>query len=292
MAVAKGQLGTVRLFQKRFSDALKAHQEARDIFSRLNEPSTVAISWHQIGMVHDEAGQPEAAEEAYNQALAIDVRLGNQAGQASTLGALGNLYQYSLQRPEQAVTFYRRAAEIFRAFGDTAEEGRQLHNQANALRKLKRLEEARTAISGAIKCTEACGHTLTPWICWHLLAAIETEAGNPSAAAKAGEETRDAYLAYRREGGENQSASGRLAKAIWQGLATGSSAEAASLLQQLAADPDFANQLPFLTALQAITAGSRDRSLADDPRLDYTEATEVLLLIEGLEAEVDAAGLP
>jgi hypothetical protein len=68
-------------------------------------------------------------------------------------------------------------------------------------------------------------------------------------------------------------------------LASGDQAEAATLLQQLAADPDFANQLPFLTALQAITAGSRDRSLAEDPGLGYEEAAEVLLLIEALEAE-------
>jgi hypothetical protein len=43
--------------------------------------------------------------------------------------------------------------------------------------------------------------------------------------------------------------------------------------------------LPFLTALQAITAGSRDRSLAEDPGLTYDQAAEVLLLIEALEAE-------
>jgi hypothetical protein len=39
----------------------------------------------------------------------------------------------------------------------------------------------------------------------------------------------------------------------------------------------------LLTALQAITAGNRDRSLAEDPGLHYSEAAEVLLLIEALE---------
>ncbi|MFM7640994.1 MAG: hypothetical protein ACKO45_05525, partial [Cyanobium sp.] len=95
---------------------------------------------------------------------------------------------------------------------------------------------------------------------------------------------RAAYLAYRRDGGENHYSDGRLALAIRQALTTGSPAEAASLLQQLTTDPGWANSLPFLTALQAITAGSRDRSLADDPGLDHTEAAEVVLLIEALEA--------
>ncbi|MFM9102304.1 MAG: tetratricopeptide repeat protein, partial [Cyanobium sp.] len=270
--------------QERYSDALKAYQEAREIFSRLNEPGTVAIAWHQIGMVHQKAGQPEAAEEAYNQSLAINVQLGNQAAQASTLNQLGNLYKDALQRPEQAVAFYQRAAEIYQTLGDIAGEGRQLNNQADALRKLQRYEEARAAITRAIQCKEAYGHAAEPWKTWALLAAIETEAGNPTAAADARQKARAAYLAYRRDGGENQTGSGRLALAIRQALTSGSPAEAASLLQQLAANPQAAHMLPFLTALQAITAGSRDRSLADDPGLDYTEAAEVVLLIEALEA--------
>jgi hypothetical protein len=60
-------------------------------------------------------------------------------------------------------------------------------------------------------------------------------------------------------------------------------AEAASLLQQLAADPEAAWLRPFIQALQAILAGSRDRTLADAPELDYTMAAEILFLIETLE---------
>jgi tetratricopeptide (TPR) repeat protein len=77
VAVGKAQLGTVRLEQQRYAESLEAHRQARDTFSRLNEPDIVAVAWHQIGIVHAEAGQPEAAEEAYSQSLAIKVRLGN-----------------------------------------------------------------------------------------------------------------------------------------------------------------------------------------------------------------------
>jgi tetratricopeptide (TPR) repeat protein len=292
VAVGKGQLGSVWLGQGRYSDALKAYQEAREIFSRLNEPGSVAIIWYQIGRVHEESGQPEAAEESYNQSLAIQVRVGDQAGLASTLGQLGNLYQYALQRPEQAVAFYQQAIEIYQSLGDTAKEGVALNNQADALRKLQRLEEARAAITRAIQCKEAYGHAGTPWTGWVNLANIESEAGNHSAATKAKQQARAAYLAYRRDGGENQSRSGRLALAIRQAFAAGKPAEAVSLLQQLAAEPDSANQLPFLTALQAITAGNRDRSLAEDPGLDHTEAAEVALLIEALEEGAGDEAIP
>ena len=67
-----------------------------------------------------------------------------------------------------------------------------------------------------------------------------------------------------------------------QSLLAGDAAEAASLLQQLAADPNAAWFLPFIRALQAIVAGSRDRTLADAPDLNYTMAAEILFLIETL----------
>jgi tetratricopeptide (TPR) repeat protein len=71
VAVAKGQLGAVRMDRRRFPEALKTYEEARDQFTRLNEPGTVAGIWHQTGIVHQEAGQPEEAEDAYRKSLAI-----------------------------------------------------------------------------------------------------------------------------------------------------------------------------------------------------------------------------
>jgi tetratricopeptide (TPR) repeat protein len=285
VAVSEIQLGTVRSKQQRYAEALEAYQQARDTFSRLNEPGNVAIVWHQIGIVHQQAGQPEAAEEAYNQCLAIKVQLGDQAEQATTLVQLGNLYDDELQRPEDAVAFYRRAAEIFRVIGDTAMEGTAQNNLAGTFHKLQRYEEARQTICRAIVCNEPFGHAAQPWTSWAILAAIETADGKSAAAADARNKAIIAFLAYRRDGGENQSGSGRLALAIREALASGDPAEVASSLHQLAADPRAASMLHFLSALQAITAGSRDRSLAEEPGLNYVEAAEVLLLIEALEAE-------
>jgi tetratricopeptide (TPR) repeat protein len=290
VAVSKGQLGIVHLYQRRYAEALETYQQARNTFSRLNEPGSIAIIWHQVGRVHEEAGQPEAAEEAYNQSLAIKVRLGDQAGQASTLGQLGNLYDDVLQRPEEAVAFYQRAAEICGAIGDTWGEGRQWSNLANTLFKLQHLEEARQVIRRAIECKAPFGHAAEPWTSLAILAAIETAAGKGAAAADARHKAINAYLSYRHDGGENQSGSGRLAHAVRQALASDDPAEVAFSLQQLAADPAWAEHIPFLTALQAISAGSRDRSLAENPGLTYDQAAEVLLLIEALQGPEAGAG--
>ena len=67
-----------------------------------------------------------------------------------------------------------------------------------------------------------------------------------------------------------------------QSLLAGDAPSAASLLQQLAANPDATWLLPFIRALQAIVAGSRNRSLADAPDLHYKMAAEILFLIETL----------
>jgi tetratricopeptide (TPR) repeat protein len=270
--------------QRRFPEALAAFDEARCQFLSLNEPSMVSLALFQIGNVYLQTAQPDAAQDSYQQALAIDVRIGDRSGQAGNIMQLADLHASLLHRLEDAESFYQRAIEIYVAIGDPSREGMALTKLSNILRQLHRYEEARAAITRAIQRKEAFGHAAMPWTSWQILAAIETEAGNPSAAADSRQKAREAYLAYRRDGGGNQSGSGRLALAIRQALAAGSPAEAASLLQQLAADPGWVNGLPYLTALQAITAGSRERSLADDPRLSYDQAAEVLLLIEALEA--------
>ncbi|MBL8541860.1 MAG: tetratricopeptide repeat protein [Betaproteobacteria bacterium] len=284
VAVGRGQLGTVRLQQHRYPEALAAHAEARERFTALDEPGSVAVSWHQSGVVYQSAGQPDAAEDAYRKSLAIFVQLGDVAGQASTLGQLGNLYGGVLDRLEDAAAFYRQAVNKYVEIGDVAGEGRQRNNLAETLRKLGRLIEARQETRRAIECKAQLGHAAKPWTTWAILAGIETDADNPAAAAEARAKAIDCYLAYRRDGGENHHADGRLALAVTQDLLPGQSAAVLEGLQQLAADPDFPeDRRPFLHALQAIAAGNRDGGLAAGPELDYTSAAEILLLIETLE---------
>jgi len=283
VAVGKGQLGTVRMYQRRYPEALAAYEEARARFTQLDEPGTVAVSWHQTGRVYQEAGQPEAAEDAYRKALAIEVRLGNVASQAGTLVQLGSLYTGDLNRPKEAVAFYRQAVDKYVAIRDVAKEGVVRNNLGGTLRRLRRLDEARQEIRQAIECQTQFGHASEPWTSWSILADIETDAGNPTAAAEAQRKAIACYLAYRRDGGENHNAAGRICLAVTQSLLAGDAPTAESQLQQLAADPNVTSLLPFSRALQAIVAGSRDRSLADAPDLHYTMAAEILFLIETLE---------
>jgi hypothetical protein len=143
------------------------------------------------------------------------------------------------------------------------------------------LDDARQEVRRAIECDAKFGHASQPWGSWANLATIETHAGNPAAAADARRKALACYLAYRRDGGENDFPEGRVALDVTESLLAGHASEAAALLQQRAVRPDAGG--PFLHALQAVVAGSRDRTLADAPDLHYRMAAELLLLIETLE---------
>jgi tetratricopeptide (TPR) repeat protein len=285
MAYAKGNLGSVRLMQHRYKEALEAFEEARVRFTRFDEPDSIAVSWHQTGAAYQQAGQPEAAEDAYRKSLAIRVRLRDVAGQADTLVQLGNLYDDVLDRPEQAVTFYRQAADKYVELGDEAGEGATRNNLGKSLQKLHRFEEARQEIRRAIKCKEPLGQESSIWNSWDILNRIEIADGNFAAAAEAKRSAKEHYFIYRRDGGENHDFYGRICSAVTQHLLAGNSAAATSFLQQLSDAPERPEWTrSFIHALQAIVAGSRDRTLADAPDLHYTMAAEILFLIETLEA--------
>jgi tetratricopeptide (TPR) repeat protein len=233
--------------------------------------------------VHEQAGQPEAAEDAYRKSLAINVRLGNVVGQAGTLMQLGSLYVDFLGRSEDGIGFYRQAADKFVEIGDAADEGCTRTNLGGALRELRRFDEARQEIHRAIDCNSQFGHAVQPWKSWAILADIETDAGNTTAAVEAKCKAIEYYLAYRRDDGENYYPDGPICLAVTERLLVGDPAAAASLLQEQAAGFEAAGFGGFIQALQAIVAGSRDRALADAPDLHYAMAAEILFLIDKLE---------
>ncbi len=195
------------------------------------------------------------------------------------------MYDDVLERSEEAAAFHRQAADKYVEIGDDASEGRARSNLGHTLCKLRRFDEAREEIRRGLECGAQFGHSREPWKAWAILAKIETDAGDPAAAAEAQGKAVKCYLAYRRDSGENHNVDGRLALAVTQSLLAGKATEAAALLHQVAADPDAAWLLPIIQALQAVVGGSRDRSLADDAGLGYTMAAEILLLIETLETE-------
>jgi tetratricopeptide (TPR) repeat protein len=280
-ALSSFNLGTVRLLQKRYREALESFSETRDVFEALVEPRQVATAWHQIGRVHQEAGQFESAEQAYRQSLAIKVRENDLSGQASSLGQLGSLYD-RMGRLEEAIAFYRQAAEIHVRLNDLASEGRDRNNLADTLIKLSRYDEARQEIQRAIECKKPFGHAAEPWKTWGALEKLERATGHAEAAQAARQQGLEAYLAYRRAGGESQSNQAQLFALVAQAIEQGSEAgtrQQLNVMLELGDPPQFT---ALIRQLQSVLGGDRRPTLAADPELDTRNAAEIQLLIEGL----------
>jgi tetratricopeptide (TPR) repeat protein len=263
----------------RLAEALEAYEQARQTFESLEEPQNVAIAWHQIGMAHAEAEQWNRAEAAYQQALRIKGELKNPGGQASTLNQLGGIYQ-SQGRFELAAQLHRQAASLYQRLGDVRYQSVALSNLALDLTNLSRLSEAREDATQAIRLQLPFGHAAEPWKTWDVLRSIETLAGRPEGAAVARAQAFEAYAAYRHDGGEPQFPLTRWIAALGGTLRAQGSAEALGLIPP---SERFAeNLLPVRDALLAIVSGSRDPTLAQDPRLDYDDSVELSLLLESL----------
>jgi tetratricopeptide (TPR) repeat protein len=282
IAVNKCQLGTVRMLQGRYNEALTTYEEARRTFESLGEPGSVAIIWHQIGLVNMEAGQHQQAERAFRQSLAVRVQLKDLAGESGTLTELGNLYQ-RLGQLEEAAKCHRQAADITVRLNDRMAEGRVRNNLAIVLIQLRQYEEARRELICAIECKEPYGFAAELWKTWALLQTLEQVTGNQQAAEQIWRKSVQAYLEYRRAGGQGLSVGAQLCAMLAQQLQGGEKTETEHVLaqlQELKVDSPWAKT--FISKLQAILGGSRNPSLADDPNLGYDDAVELQLLLEAL----------
>ena len=143
--------------------------------------------------------------------------------------------------------FTRQAADKYVEIGDVANEGRAQEQsrrhpaQAPPPRRSAAGNPPGDRMQSAVR-----PRVLEPWTTWAILADIETDAGNPAAAAEAKRKAIACYLAYRRDGGENHDHDGRIGLAVTQSLLAGDPAPPRPRLQQVAADPALPRDAPPL----------------------------------------------
>ena len=161
------------------------------------------------------------------------------------------------------------------------------------LHKLERYNEARSEVKCAIKCLSQFGHESQIWKGFNVLYNIETANGNAEAAQAAWQQARDAYLAYRRQGGYAQFDGGKLVEHVLSLIAQKKISEIGPLFEELMEDVDQPNWFKqFIQIVAAILNGSRNTSPADDMALDYDNAAEILFLIERLGGGAPVAQPP
>ena len=290
VAVALGQLGMCRMYQKRYGEAIRLHYKALDQFKVLDEPASVAISWHQIGTVYNLSQQFEDAEKAFLQSLSFWTQSEkHKAQEGDTRDQLGHLYRKMPDRLEDSVVFSERAAKIYSELDDLQKEGFAQNNLALSLMKLQRHDEARTAYRRAIECLSDFGHHAAPWKIFNNLADLEREIGNGEEATQAKERAVRAYADARREGWEETFGHGaQLCESIFHLLTRESEGipQVKQQMRQLASQPGKPNDTKALiTQILRLFDGVRDESLWQHPDLYYADAAELLLLLEKLERD-------
>ena len=289
VAVGKMQISTMQMLQGQYDEAIAGYEAARTLFVQQNELKEVARAWQGIGTAHQKAGNYDAAEVAYRQSLEIETQQGYQAGQIASLNNLGSLYENSLNRLEDAVIFFRQAADICVKLGDLKGEGFVRKNIAATLSQLQRYEEARREIQRAIECTQNLGHAGSIWDALSILQGIETATGNLAAAWAAWQHARDAYLAYRQQGGVAQGGGGEVVDSVL-GLLAQQQVDVDGVQSVFAEylnnpkTPDYLKRL--MPVVIEVLNGSRDPRLADDPAFGYAEAAEILFLIQRIGEEI------
>jgi tetratricopeptide (TPR) repeat protein len=210
------------------------------------------------------------------------VQQNDRAGEANSLGELGNLYD-DMEHWEEAVTFHRQATDIYVSLADLRKEGFARNNLGFVLIKLQRYDEARMEVQRAIECKQPFDHTAQPWKTWDHLYNLEVAVGNTQAAMVARQHAVDAYLAYRRDGGEPQALSGQLCEMVTHAVQRGKIASAKRELAKYDGADAPASAKLLLAKLHAILNGDRNPALADDPEMYYADAAEVRLLLERIK---------
>ncbi|NOQ64164.1 MAG: tetratricopeptide repeat protein [Methyloprofundus sp.] len=286
VATAQAELAGVFILQKQYAIALSLYEEAQELFMEIGNSSDIATTFHQTGIVYAALQEHELAEQAYRQALSLT---SNKIDVINSLNQLGNLY-HDWGKLEEAIQFFQEAVQLANELGDLLRESVARNNTADSLIELQRYDDAREELQLAKKCQEVRGIVLDPWVAWVVLYKLEQACNNKGAANAAKQQAIYAYLAYRRMGGVNIDGAGvtQLCKEVLSAIHENKITKAVNDLKKLQQSPELAEVLiPVIPKLIAILQGERQRTLIDDPELDYNSAAELLFLLERLIPEPD-----
>jgi len=285
IAVVQGQLGGLAMLQGDLPDAEQRYQAALKLFSDLNEPQSVAIAWHQLGYLYDEAKAWQAAEDAYRQSARIEQDLGNLAGAARTWNNLAIVTE-AQGKLDVAESWYRKAIEVQKD-GNPKNLANSLNNLADLLQKqANRLAEARQLAEQALaikKTLDAASSEI--WTTYNILANITEQQGDAQA-ARYRQDARDSYLRYKGMPTQMRQHSWLIAKVINAVVKQDVDEKLSTDLQRLKQ----AGNDKLVLAIQQILNGERNETCLLEP-LDYTDAAVIHLILLGINQPDKLASL-
>ena len=156
VAVAYHQLGLLAQARGQPAEADRLYRQSLAIKEELGDRADIAITLHQLGRLAQARGQPAEAERLYRQSLAIAEELENRAGIAISLGQLANLAD-DRGDPAEAEQLYRQAIALGEEVGDVVGMSIGMFNLALLCEQQKRLEEALPLLERAVGIFERVG---------------------------------------------------------------------------------------------------------------------------------------
>jgi tetratricopeptide (TPR) repeat protein len=146
----------LRLSERWPERAREAYEQALSIFHRLGDERGQVAVLHNLGVLLTAESQPERAREAYEQALSILRRLGDQRGQAFSLHNLGQLHEH-LGSYEQALACYQEACAILEALGEGSNQAITIISLGHLAERQERYDEARQRYQEARRLLQQAG---------------------------------------------------------------------------------------------------------------------------------------
>jgi diguanylate cyclase (GGDEF)-like protein len=142
IAIVYNRMGDAEQARHFYTSALRYQQSA-------GLKREQAVTWHNLGRVHENLGNRDAADEAFGQALAISRELEYPRGQAHALRGLAGVMNARGQ-PVAALALLDQAALLQRGLIDERLRGQIQLERGAAYRLQRRLPESRAALGEAL----------------------------------------------------------------------------------------------------------------------------------------------
>ena len=165
------QLGVAYLSRREAAKAQDYLQEALTLAQQRDDAPLAAEITQVLGQTLAQQRQFEAAERAYQSALAQFRHLGNQRGEANTLFYLGDV-ELDLRNFAQAETYYQQCLAIEQSLGDDYSTASTYHNLGMVAEQQGRFDDAIAFYQKALDLKEAAGDTYGAASTYHELGRV------------------------------------------------------------------------------------------------------------------------
>jgi tetratricopeptide (TPR) repeat protein len=133
----------------RLDEALAAFQDALELSRKLGNQPAIASLLNSIGQVYDESGQADQALDYFNQSLALYAELGDEASQGFVLNNIGTSHA-AQGRNNLALEYYQRALTIHRKFSNRGDQAVTLNNIGQVYAARRQYDQALDHLNRAL----------------------------------------------------------------------------------------------------------------------------------------------